>query len=68
MHPNHTRFLTVESIKQARKADLRAWCEWNDRNGEFDGMRVSELRAAVALMRELADDYWTALDLFTNAA
>lgn len=63
MHPNHTRFPTIEAIRAASNADLFAWIEWNDRNADFDGMEdeTSILRATVAHMMGLYETIEDAL-------
>lgn len=51
----HDKYATLAAIRAASNADLHAWCVWNDRDGEWEGMEdeLECLRAHVALAMDL---------------
>ncbi len=63
MHPNHTRYPTLEAVRQASDAELFAFIEWNDSNADFEGMEdeTAILRATVAHMLDMYETIEDAL-------
>lgn len=61
---NFDKYSTLESIRAADNADLFAWCEWNDSDGDWEGMEdeTEILRAHVAYAMDLYPTIEAALE------
>ena len=60
----HTKYSTIEAIREASDADLHRWLEWNDGDGDWEGYedQTELLRATGAYLNALYNSIEDALE------